>query len=132
MRRPQLVAEELSETLEPTIALIHDLRTLPDGWDGAGSISVSSEAITHACHVVRQLCAAPILCPAVSARPQGTIVLTWDTDQGSAIVEIGPDVLSAHVQSDAEPSRYVFEDGSPTDAVLLQAIAAALRAALTA
>ena len=84
---------------QQAIALIEEFAELENGWAGPGSLAPS--------RLIREIATAAILTPKflrtvpdISAMPNGTIAFDWDTQVGSANLEIGADDFSFYLDLD--------------------------------
>lgn len=76
---------------EESLQRIKEIRSLEDGWDGYGGYSPSKAVCDHVRRVVNvlenQLPALPS--PDISPSSNGTVMLTWESEHGEAVIELG-------------------------------------------
>lgn len=90
-------AHSLFEAEQVATAIDH-FAGFRDGWDGDGSIAPSTRIISAA-----KACAKTVFSSApfadVAVLPHGTIAFDWDTEHGSANLEIGKDKFSFYLSA---------------------------------
>jgi len=79
-----------------TIAQIEEFTELEDGWAGPGSLA-PTRTILEIAKVVALTPGFVALYPDISAMPNGTIAFDWETETGSANLEIGADNFSFYL-----------------------------------
>lgn len=78
------------------LAQIEEFSELEDGWAGPGSLAPTRSIL----EIAKTTALAPgfvALYPDISAMPNGTIAFDWDTEAGSANLEIGADNFSFYL-----------------------------------
>jgi hypothetical protein len=108
-RGPHLAFFEINEAR----AEIQQLATLKENWDGYGAIPIQKTTMRNAvAAVVQVLLFAPA--PAdIAPNPNGTVSLEWQSDFGTAQLEIGETRCSFFM--DRRGGTSFFWDGSATE-----------------
>jgi hypothetical protein len=78
------------------LSQIEEFAELEDGWAGAGSLAPTRTILEIAKSVVLSPGFIAVF-PDISAMPNGTIAFDWETDAGSANLEIGADKFSFYL-----------------------------------
>lgn len=78
------------------LGLIDELSNLENGWAGPGSLAPDRNILA----IAKATASAPgflTLSPDISAMPNGTIAFDWETESGTANLEIGADDFSFYL-----------------------------------
>jgi hypothetical protein len=81
------------------ISQLEEFSDLEDGWAGPGSLAPTKQILETA----KSIALVPgfvSLLPDISAMPNGTIAFDWETEEGSANLEIGVDSFSFYLDRD--------------------------------
>jgi hypothetical protein len=104
MRRQQFVGLDTSSALPffEGIQAVENIRSfaeLQDNWADEGSLAPSQDVLRHAEQIAKQM-AMSIGFAEISAMPNGTIAFDWDTERGSANLEIGKTRFSFYIKTE--------------------------------
>jgi hypothetical protein len=83
-----------------SIKRVEQILMLKDGWDGYGGYAPSEAVCGHATQLINRLARnfPDLQSPDISPSSNGTLLLTWESKPGEAILEIGDLKFSGYVR----------------------------------
>jgi hypothetical protein len=86
--------------LQEAVSVVEEIKNLRDGWAGEGSIAPSQITIDRTIAAVQHIY---IVAPFadISPMPNGTIAFDWESERGSANLEIGDTMFSFYMDGAA-------------------------------
>lgn len=95
---------------QAVLRLLAEIAGLPDDWDGEGAPAIPA----HTIHVAEAFVAGlrGVHMPTLLPHPRGTVTIEWESERGSACLEIGRDRFSFYARpKDGVPSLLDGESG---------------------
>ncbi|MHB8304084.1 MAG: hypothetical protein ACYDC6_14900 [Acidobacteriaceae bacterium] len=96
-------SETVSSSLrEESSRRVGDIRLLQNGWDGYEGYSPSNVVCDHASKMVNVLASKfPLLpSPDISPSSNGTVFLSWESETGEAVIELGDTKFSGFIRKE--------------------------------
>jgi hypothetical protein len=72
-----------------------ELGGLPEDWDGAGAVEIDRRIVDHGAALLDLLADPPEY---IAPHPAGTIIFEWESERGSAYLEIGKTRFSFYIK----------------------------------
>jgi len=107
------------------IGKVLEYAQMPEGWDGDGASKFSAEATNRTKHALDVL-SWQLPAPEIAPNANGTFSLEWETNAGTANIEIGRTRYAGYISTPGAPTRYFDEANKDVDFALAAVVAALL------